>query len=285
MTTLITGLSGFTGQYMKCELELHGHKVVGLKSNLKDLQSLTDEIKQLRPKFVIHLAALAFVGHGSPNSFYETNVIGTRNLLEALSQVSESLKSVLLASSANIYGNNDKGSLSELEIPNPLNDYAISKCAMEQIASLWSDRIPLFVVRPFNYTGCGQNINFLIPKVVSHFIEKKEYIELGNLDVWREFNDVRSVCSSYRQLLDLCPVGETINICSGKTYSLREIVVMCEELTDCSMNIKVNPKFVRANEIQILAGLNDKLLSMISEISFYDIKDTLKWMLSNSKVN
>ncbi len=195
---LITGLHGFTGRYVQTELENNGYTVVGLSSNLTDLEALSAEIAQVQPQAVIHLAGIAFVGHGNANAFYEVNLIGTRNLLEALSQHAPDIQSILLASSANIYGNRTEGILSENTPPEPINDYAVSKLAMEQMAHLWTDKLPLFIVRPFNYTGVGQKEVFLIPKIVSHFKQKESVIELGNLDVWREFGDVRSVANIYK---------------------------------------------------------------------------------------
>ncbi|WP_137984288.1 GDP-mannose 4,6-dehydratase, partial [Pseudomonas viridiflava] len=92
---------------------------------------------------------------------------------------------------------------------------------------LWHARLPLVITRPFNYTGVGQAENFLLPKIVSHFTQRESTIELGNLDVWRDFSDVRAVTSAYRGLLEARPLGKTLNVCSGVTHSLREVIEMC----------------------------------------------------------
>ena len=208
MRILVTGLlDSFTGPYVQSELESKGHSVSGLLSDLTDPEAVSNEIAELQPDAVVHLAGIAFVGHGNANAFYEVNLIGTRNLLSALSLHVPNLRSVLLVSSANVYGNRSEGILDENVTPNPANDYAISKWAMEKMARLWLDKLPLFIVRPFNYTGVGQSTLFVIPKIISHFSEKKQVIELGNLNVWREYGDVRTVASIYMKLLEKTPCG------------------------------------------------------------------------------
>lgn len=282
MTTLITGLDGFTGQYLKNELEGHGRKVVGLKCDITDIDALNNEVKDLQPDYVVNLAAIAFVEHGDVNSFYKVNLIGARNLLAALSANAPNVRAILLASSANVYGNHPQGELKENAILSPANDYAVSKIAMEQMAKLWMDRLPIFITRPFNYTGVGQDKKLVIPKIISHFIEKKSVIELGNLDVWREFGDVRVVVDIYRKLLEICPQGETLNICTGNTYSLREVIGLCERISDHSIEVRINPDFVRENEVRVLRGDNNRLKKIISDINSINLEDTLSWMLSEN---
>lgn len=276
---LITGLNGFTGHYVQSELENSGYKVVGLSSDLTDHTTLSKEIARIRPNVVVHLAGIAFVGHSNANSFYEVNLIGTRNLLTALLQHAPDIQSILLASSANVYGNKAEGIIDESASPNPINDYAVSKLAMEQMAHLWTDQLPLFIVRPFNYTGIGQDNVFLIPKIVSHFKQKKSIIELGNLDVWREFGDARSVANIYKKLIKSCPVGETLNICTGQTHSLREVVTLCEKITGHKINIQINPEFIRANEVRELTGDNGRLKQHIRNWKMWELEETLEWML------
>ena len=146
------------------------------------------------------------------------------------------------------------------------------------------DQLPLFIVRPFNYTGVGQDEKFLIPKIVSHFRDKKAAIELGNLEVWRDFGDVRTVANAYRQLLEKCPIGDTINICTGQTHTLREIIALCEKITGHSIEIQVNPEFVRANEVRVLAGDNTRLTAAIGDRQACSIEETLRWMLQETTV-
>lgn len=284
-TVLITGNNGFTGRYLQPEMQSHGYKVVGLSSDLTNFDAVATEIERIQPDVVAHLAGVAFVGHGNANAFYEVNLIGTRNLLEALAKHAPNVHSILLASSANVYGNRSEGILSEESLPDPVNDYAVSKFAMEQMARLWIGRLPLFIVRPFNYTGIGQDEKFLIPKIVSHFKEKIPVIELGNLEVWREFGDVRAVTDAYKRLLEHPPVGATLNICTGQTHSLQEVIALCEKITGHSIEIKVNAKFVRANEVRVLAGDNRHFRELIGNWQTRSLEETLRWMLQDNKIS
>jgi nucleoside-diphosphate-sugar epimerase len=288
---LITGLNGFTGRYMARELAEAGYEVHGLENpaasaaghrqvDLCDLQAIRQAIHQIKPNVVIHLAAIAFVAHGKADDFYRVNLMGTRNLLDALSEVADDLDCVLLASSANIYGNRTEGILSEDSPADPANDYAVSKLAMEHMAKLWVGKLPIVIARPFNYTGVGQSEDFLIPKIVSHFRRKEKVIELGNLDVWRDFNNVKSICSAYAGLLKARPIGQTFNVCSGVGTSLREVVSYLESFAGYEIELKINPAFVRANEVKVLTGSAERLSSIIPTWQPIALEDTLRWMYS-----
>ncbi|MNJ12647.1 GDP-6-deoxy-D-talose 4-dehydrogenase [compost metagenome] len=288
---LITGIHGFTGRYMAAELQADGYEVIGVGSqpssaadyhqvDLTDGPGLCALLAEVQPDVVVHLAALAFVGHGAADAFYQVNLIGTRNLLEAIAACGKTLDCVLLASSANVYGNASEGLLSEATLPAPANDYAVSKLAMEYMASLWFDRLPIVIARPFNYTGVGQAENFLLPKIVSHFRRKAEKIELGNLDVWRDFSDVRALVKAYRGLIEARPLGQTINVSSGKAHSLREVIAMCSAITGHQIEVEVNPAFVRANEVKTLCGDNTKLRSLVDGWQTPSLDVTLSWMLA-----
>lgn len=295
-TVLITGINGFTGHYLARELRTAGYNVIGLSStkieqsvssvnylcNMLDRKKLVDILAQVKPDVVVHLAAIAFVAHDDVDAVYRTNVVGTRNLLEAIIKSHHIPSSILLASSANIYGNTLVEPIDEMVSATPANDYAVSKLSMEYMARLWMDQLPITIVRPFNYTGVGQSISFLIPKIVNHFKRCAPILELGNLDIVRDFSDVRSVVQRYRLLIESRTQGEVFNICSDQGHSLLDIVHMMCEISGHSPEIKVNPAFVRANEVHRLVGSSIKLETMIGKVPIIPLKNTLQWMFNHS---
>ncbi|MCE4512055.1 NAD-dependent epimerase/dehydratase family protein [Xanthomonas hortorum] len=293
---LISGASGFTGRYMAQQLKEQGCMVVGVgtRSNgagmggtdefwpmdLRDAADVARVVAQARADYVVHLAAVAFVGHGDADDFYRVNLLGTRNLLQALAASQHRPERVLIASSANVYGNATEGVIDESVTPSPANDYAVSKLAMEYVASLWHERLPLVIARPFNYTGVGQATNFLIPKIVSHFASRASSIELGNTEVWRDFGDVRSVVLAYRKLLQApAAEGQIVNVCSGVANSLGDIIRICSKITGHDIDVQVNPAFVRQNEVRKLLGSNARLQELIGDWQSLALEDTLRWML------
>jgi nucleoside-diphosphate-sugar epimerase len=150
---------------------------------------------------------------------------------------------------------------------------------MEHLTKPYIEKLPLFFVRPFNYTGPGQSKSFLIPKLVDHFIRKANSIDLGNLQIEREFNDVNMVCQAYLLLLERAKIGEAYNVCTGITYSLIEVLELLEQETNHKIKIKVNPSLVRKNEVHKLCGDPAK----INELDIYldlPLSDTVSAMLS-----
>lgn len=295
--TLITGVDGFTGRYLAALLASKGDEVVGLTHmelaqpvpglsashacDLRDAAKLRAALVRFAPDKIVHLAAIAFVAHGDAENIYLTNVVGTRNLLEAATTV-DGLETLLLASSANIYGNRVGGAIDETVPPDPINDYAVSKLAMEFVARLYQDRLPIVIARPFNYTGVGQSPDFVIPKIVSHVQRKSTVIELGNIDIARDFSDIRDVVKAYAALLDdPTAVGQVFNICSGEAQSLRTVIDVIRDLSGHAFDIEVNPAFVRNNEVEKLWGDRSKIEAMLGHAPRHSLRETLAWMLAN----
>ncbi|WP_176300401.1 NAD-dependent epimerase/dehydratase family protein [Burkholderia vietnamiensis] len=294
----VTGVTGFTGRYMAQRLAAAGYDVWGtvapgtarpddpafanctlLPVDLLDADAMRAAVADARPDAVVHLAARAHVARDEPSQTYAVNIVGTRNLLAALAGLNRRPSAVLLASSANIYGNSTAGVIDETVAPAPANDYAVSKLAMEYAAKLWADRLPIVIARPFNYTGVGQDDAYLLPKLVSHYASRAPRISLGNLDVSRDFSDVRDVTAAYLKLLEAAPAGETFNVCSERAYSLKEVLAMLSRIAGYVIDVTIDPRFVRHNEVKRLSGSRDKLRRAVGELPVTPLDDTLRWMM------
>jgi nucleoside-diphosphate-sugar epimerase len=282
MNLLLTGADGFTGRVFAQKATQAGYHIHALQADLTDKLAVAAEVANRSFDAVVHLAAISFVGHANDAAFYAVNVVGTMNLLSAVAASAQTPQCVLLASSANVYGNCEASPISETQAPAPINHYAMSKLAMELMAQTYADRLPLVITRPFNYTGPGQDAQFLMPKLVNHFVRRAPIIELGNLHVEREFNDVRMVCDTYLALLQHGQPGEVYNVCSGSPISLTKALDMLSQLTGHHLDVQVNPAFVRANEVHRLCGDAGKLRNSVGPLHAYALQDTLEWMLAQA---
>lgn len=297
---VVTGAEGFTGRHLARRLIADGHRVVGFVRpdagevqldsgvvaqpvDLRDRIATAEAVRATQPDRVIHLAGIASPAHGDVDEIYATNLLGTRNLLTALGEQAERPRAVILASSANVYDPALSGQIDENSPLAPANDYGVSKLAMEHLRGVFGNRLPLIVVRPFNYTGVGQSDRFVIPKIVGAIRSGAARVELGNIDVSRDWSDVRFVVDCYARLLDCArAIGGTFNICSGQAISLRDVIASACEIAGRSVEVGFNPAFARANEIPRLWGSNRRLVDAIGEISPVPLAETLKWMLGEA---
>jgi GDP-6-deoxy-D-talose 4-dehydrogenase len=276
----ITGCSGFTGRYVAAALAASGHAAVAVDADLTDAASLDRAIAVASFDAVIHLAAQAFVASDDLPRFYAVNQVGSFSLLDALARHRSGCR-VVLASSAQVYGEGASGLVAEDRPAIPTNHYALSKRAMEMGASFWADRLSISVTRPFNYTGRGQEARYLIPKIVDHFRRRAPVIELGNIDVERDFGDVRAVARAYVGLVEAPAGDEPVNIATGQAHSVRDVLAMCEELTGHRPRIEINPAFVRPNDVRRLIGDNARLRARLPDWTPGTLESTLAWMLAD----
>jgi nucleoside-diphosphate-sugar epimerase len=253
---LLTGGLGFTGTYLRKEAAYRGYEVVLLRSDITDSAGLKQELSNLEIDAVIHLAALSHVTLSGALDYYRVNVVGTCQLLATIMQIRQPPDRVLIASSANVYGAQPRSPISESSPPAPINDYGASKLAMEFLAQAHaaSHHFRLIVARPFNYTGRGQSAEFLIPKLVGHFRERKPIIRLGNLGVAREYNDVKMVCRYYLDLLEAPDANGLFNICSGQAHQLSEVLTLLTSMTGHRPKIEIDANLIRRHEIPTLFG-------------------------------
>lgn len=249
-------------------------------ADLRDRFAIKEIVERVQPERVVHLAAVSFVASDDLGALYNTNLVGTHNLLEALANTARAPEAVLLASSAAIYGNQRGGLIDESMAPDPANAYGVSKAAAEMLSRTFAYRLPIITVRPFNYTGRGQPDKFIIPKIIAHARSRSTVIELGNIDVARDFSDVRAVVEIYTRLLDHPgAVGGVFNVCSGKAHALSDVLAMVEEISGHHMSVRVNSAFSRVNEIRCLRGDRSRLEGVIGQVAMPSLGDTLAWML------
>jgi nucleoside-diphosphate-sugar epimerase len=291
---LVTGIEGFTGRYLRNALESRGFRVHGLSRfgpatpdrsvcDLNNRDQVLELVRRVNPRVVAHLAGVSHVAHADVSEIYQSNIMGTRNLLEALAAQTSPPEIVLLPSSAHVYGNAATGELDESSPLVPHNDYAISKLAVEHLARLWAEKLPVTVTRPFNYTGRGQPESFLVPKIVGYARRKDPELVLGNLDVARDFSDVRDVADCYARIIECKPAGCILNVCSGRAVELREIVSMVSALSGVQFRLDSDVRLRRENEVQRLSGSDLLLQETIGATEFRPISQTLEWMLSQQE--
>lgn len=286
---LIFGIDGFTGNHLSAYLQDAGYEVYGtsysrandkiFKVDITYKADIDSVLREVVPDFIIVLSGISFPAHGHNEDFYAINTIGAVNILDVLMHLNQNPKKIIMASSATVYGNQGLEVLDETLCPKPTNHYGASKYAMESLARNYFEKLNIIIARPFNYTGINQEDNFLIPKIVKHFKQKKQTIELGNIYVSREFNDVGYVCEIYKKLLESSISSEVVNISSNRGIKLLDVIDMMNEMAGYKIEVKINPDFVRKGEIKTLTGSCDKLFGLVGEVKQKEFKETLRDML------
>lgn len=277
MRVALTGAGGFTGRHVAAALETAGVECVALDADLLDVAAVERAVANTAFDRLIHLAAQAFVGRSDWRGFYAVNQHGTFTLLDALARHRAGAR-VVLASSAQVYGPGAQGLIDEDAPTHPANHYAVSKLAMEGGAWLWGDRLDIVVTRPFNYTGRGQGNEYLLPKLVDHHRRRADVIELGNTWVQRDFGDVRSVAEAYVGLVQASASPAVVNLGTGRVRSVDELLDMLADISGHRPEVRVNPAFVRANDVPVLGGDIGRLKAALPHWRPRDLGDTLRWM-------
>lgn len=295
MRVLVTGGNSFIGTHLLSELKRAGHEVFATirherearppdveisVASLHDPAAWVEVMKSARPDCVVHLAAVALVTHADQAELYKTNVIGTEFVLKAIAEVPGLRPHLILASTAGVYGNQKPSLLDESLPMRPANHYAMSKLAMEYLAHQYTELYPIRVIRPFNVVGPGQSDNFVVPKLVKHFVERAPEIPLGNIKPERDYIDVRDFVAVLARLIERPPPEiDVVNICGGVGVSVEQLVTWLGELTGHQPKITVNPQFVRKNEVWRMVGNNRKVLKLVNYKLRYTVHDALSWMV------
>jgi len=240
-------------------------------------------VKKVNPDYVFHLAAQSSVGISWNNSklTFDVNVNGTVNLLDAIKAVNIQCR-ILVVGSSDEYGIAKKLPISEEHDLNPQSPYAISKVTYEMISKLYvtAYKMNIVLTRSFNHIGPGQEPIFVVPDWAEQIakIEKKvnkNEIFVGNIDVKRDFTDVRDIVNAYVMLIKLGTVGEIYNVGSGKAYGLKEILNILLGLTKIDIKIKQDKERLRPSENYIVECDNVKILHEIGWKPSYKIEETL----------
>ena len=279
----LIGADSFTGMHILPVLKKNNYLVDTQQVDITDVLQVERVILGTEPDYIINLAAISFVPDGDNISIYDVNTFGPQNILSACLKLATPPKNIILASSANIYGPQDKEQVNEECKPNPLNHYGCSKWSMEQIAQTYSSDLNITITRPFNYTGVGQQSMFIVPKIIEHFKQKSSTLKLGNIDVWRDFSDVRWIAEAYASLLATPTNGiKRINLCSGRLIGIQEIIVTLQEITRHKISIETDDDLVRRADIKRQCGDNKNLFELLPNLSVpIPFKDTLNWMVKS----
>jgi nucleoside-diphosphate-sugar epimerase len=244
--------------------------------DLCDLDGLTLALSQIRPSAIVHLAGIAAPTHGDIGEMYSANVVGTANLFAALAATEIKPRVVIVASSAQVYMVPEtKVALTEDRPLAPKTHYAVSKHAAEEIAAIYSRDFPIIVTRPFNYTGPGQTTNFLVPKIVQHYAERRNEIRLGNLDLFRDFSDISRVVEAYARLVSLSIDPMTINICSGRAVHLLDILGIMNDISGHNLRVLTDSTLFRGDDPRYFLGSPSLLDSLVGPLPNPEFHETL----------
>lgn len=270
MKVLITGSTGFLGGALLNRLSEAGIEVSSLELEDGTRADITDPVAVKRAlqgrdvDVLVHLAGYAFVQRSNPGEFYRVNILGTENILNAVTELDIARGGVICASTAGVYGQQESALLSEDLNLSPLNHYSISKAGMEYLVRKYQSERPILVVRPFNIIGIGQNPLFLIPKLVTHFAKRSESIEMGNLDSIRDYVAIDDFCTVILQLCLQKIENEVLNIGSGQGYTVREVLERLESISGHRVRVIQTAQHVRKDDIHSLVADPAKLLSSVA---------------------
>ena len=315
MRTLITGIAGFTGIHLaeyllspdrrKDNIDLYGVDIV--RDVSKDAQPVLDKVQvvtcdildkevtkktigKIKPDRIFHLAGSTFDpnSHQSPEKFYITNVFGTINLLEAVKQLGINPLIHIACSSAE-YGLilENENPVTETNHFRPISPYAISKLAQDMVGYQYYKNYGLRIIRTraFNIPGPGEREDFVCSNFARQIalIEKGKQeptIYVGNLEAKRDFVDIRDVVKAYWLALDKGISGEVYNLCSGKAYSIGEMLHILLQMAKKDIVVKQDPKRMRPSDIPLQVGSFKKLHKQTGWEPIIPLEETLKDLLN-----
>lgn len=306
--TLLTGANGFVGKILCSKLQQAGHHVIALSTgdsdasladeklvcDIRDFDQLKEAISLSKPECVIHLAAISNVAVSFKNPLltWQTNVMGSLNLLEALRAESPQAF-ILFASSSEVYGEAFKAGvpLSEDAPCIPMNPYAASKLAAEAAFNqAFRQGMAGVIVRPFNHIGIGQSPEFVTASFARQIamIEaglQPPQLKVGNLQAERDFLDVHDVCDAYVKVLSLAsstdPYPKVLNISSGKPRKIQTILDTLLDLAHQDVEVVQDPARMRPSDIPSASGNSSAIRELTGWAPSVDLNDTLSDLLNH----
>ncbi len=309
MRVLITGITGFVGSHL-AELALEkGAEVFGtyrwrsrmdniqhlltkvrlIECDLRDANSVRSALKEAKPDWIFHLAAQSFVpaSWSAPADTMHSNVIGTVNLFEAVRHLELDCR-IQVAGSSEEYGLQfeDELPIKETNPLRPLSPYAVSKIAQDMLGWQYCRSYGMFIVRTraFNHSGPRRGEVFVdsgfawqIARIEAGLQEPVIYV--GNLEAKRDFTDVRDVVRAYWLALEKGQPGEVYNICSGKAWSIREVLDMLLGMAKVKVEVRQDPTRMRPSDVPVLLGDNTKFRTQTGWEPTIPYEQTLQDML------
>ncbi|MDA8174591.1 MAG: GDP-mannose 4,6-dehydratase [Nitrospiraceae bacterium] len=255
--------------------------------DINNFSVLETVFNDIRPDIIFHFAAFVSVHRSfkDPLATFRANIAGTANLLEASKRVIPAAK-ILIPGSAEEYG---KALQKEMPIReehplNPNNPYALSKKMQEDLALYYHrvDNLNVYLTRTFHYTGTGQPLGFVCSDFARQVVDVEQgrikQIKVGNLDAKRDFSDIRDVVSAYWEIINKGNAGEIYNVCSSRSFSIRELLDRLVSFAGRDIPIEIDTKKLRPSDIPVFVGDNTKLKNL-GWAQKYTIDETLKDVL------
>lgn len=292
---LVTGRHGFVGRTLErvvaSDPSLSGWVLAPVPEDFQILDAAATDrlVQEAAPDAVLHLAAQSSAADSlrDPETTLQVNVIGTLRLLQALKRA-EFRGRMVFVSSGDVYGVVPASSLpiAETLLPAPRNPYGVSKLAAEALCCQWAaiEGMHVTIARPFNHIGPGQSERFAIPAFARQLDEirraaRPPVVEVGDVDVTRDFTDVRDVVRSYFALIEAGASGERYNVCSGQERTVRSLLDTLIELAGIEVEIRQDVARVRPSEQRRAVGDPSKIRAATGWRATTSIRDSLAAVL------
>jgi GDP-4-dehydro-6-deoxy-D-mannose reductase len=286
----VTGASGFVGPHFRALIESTPDWQMAAAPESFDLRDDASILRTLQalpavPDAVLHLAAQSNVpqAFADPEATFDINFLGTLRLLRALKTIGFRGR-FLFVGTADAYGLVPEGELpvSETRALHPRNPYAVSKTAAEALVYQWSqtEDLDALIARPFNHIGPGQDERFAVAAFARQMIEistgrRERRIDVGDIEVTRDFTDVRDVVRAYLALIARGERGGVYNIGSGTETRLGDILNRLIQLADVRAEIFADPQRMRNAEQRRICADTRRIREAVGWQPRYALDQTL----------